>query len=104
MEAANENEPCSNVFALSLRIHRIPLSEEEGNFVNNKFCKERNLGVYTESKSDKKIEDKPKKKELHITESFYTMQALMGSQCRDMRRGKMWFCLRHRKISLAAEL
>ena len=80
MGAAKENERCPNVFVRSLGIHKIILSEEERKFL---------LGVYTKSKSDKQIGDESKKKEWQITESLYSMRALMGSQCRDMRRGEM---------------
>ena len=80
MWAAKENERCPNVFVRSLWIHKIVSSEEERKFL---------LGVYTKSKSDKYVGDKPKKKEWQITENLYSMQVLMGSQCRDMRRCEM---------------
>ena len=80
MGAAKENERCPNVFVRSLGIHKILLSEKERKFL---------LGVYTKSKSNKYVGDKHKKKEWQITESLYSMRALMGSQCRDMRRGEM---------------
>ena len=48
--AAKENERCPNVFVRRVGIHRIQLSEEERKFP---------LGVYTESRSDKYIGDKP---------------------------------------------
>ena len=78
--AAKENERCPNVFVRSLGIDKMPLSDVEREFL---------LGVHTECKSDKQVGDKPKKKEWQITESLYSMRALMGSQCRDMRRGEM---------------
>ena len=61
MGAAKENERCPNVFVRSLGIHKILLSEEERKFL---------LGVYTKSKSDKYVGDKPKKKEWQITDSL----------------------------------
>ena len=77
MGAAKENERCPNVFVHSLGIHKILLSEEERKCL---------LDVYTKSKSDKQIGDKPKKKEWQITEILYSMRALMGSQCRHEKR------------------
>ena len=80
--AAKENKRYPNVFVRSLGIHNIPLSEEGRKFL---------LGVCTKSKSDKQIGDKPKNKEWQITESLYSMRAIMGSLCRDMRRVKCDF-------------
>ena len=75
MGAAKENERRPCVFVRSLEIHRITLSEEEHKF---------HMGVYTESKSDKQIGDKIKKKEWPITGRLHSLRALMGSQCRDI--------------------
>ena len=62
MWAEKEIERCPNVFVRRLGIHKNPLSEEEHTFL---------LGVYTKSKSDKKMGDKPKKKEWQITEFVF---------------------------------